>query len=90
MKIELTHPVELAGVIHREIELREVVEWGDMVGVDFINTGQITFEEAMMIAARLSGQPDVMVKRISFQDAQAIFMRIMGFLAPKDGSTKDG
>ncbi len=83
MKLTLEDPVtygekEITTVT--ELTFREKMCAGDMRGI--LIRAEMSFDDALKIAGRLTGQPDIVMNRLSMRDFQKVNGLIAGFMSP--------
>lgn len=71
-----------------EFIVREAVVAGDLRGIRMKDLVDPTMDDVLKLIGRLSGQPDVVVNRLSLEDFDFLGAEVMGFFkrGPETGS----
>lgn len=89
MKYKLKRPILVTSESPpiAELTFREEVCAGDMRGIDM--KANLTWDEAMKVAARLSAQPEAIMNKMGIDDATEVATIVMGFIngGPQAGKT---
>lgn len=81
MKLALKKPVQLGeGLPVSELILREEITAGDLRGIKLSSLADPQADDMLKIAARLSGQPDVVIGKLCLEDFGSVVEAIRSFL----------
>lgn len=78
-KITLKHPIPYGSETVTELTFRRP-KAGDMRGIKINGNGDMSFDDMLTVAQRVTGKPPSVINEIDFEDLQPVFEVIGGFI----------